>query len=67
MGVSGKRSKDDEKYLQAIMDSNAQAHKIFIFDARPSVNAVANKVSAGQALPTICLLLPGALPFLTSQ
>lgn len=45
VGVSGKRSKEDEKYLQAIMDSNAQSHKIFIFDARPSVNAVANKVS----------------------
>nr|XP_035950544.1 myotubularin-related protein 2-like [Halichoerus grypus] len=44
VGVSGKRSKEDEKYLQAIMDSNAQSHKIFIFDARPSVNAVANKV-----------------------
>ncbi|XP_037019352.1 myotubularin-related protein 2 isoform X5 [Artibeus jamaicensis] len=43
VGVSGKRSKEDEKYLQAIMDSNAQSHKIFIFDARPSVNAVANK------------------------
>ena len=38
-------SKEDEKYLQAIMDSNAQSHKIFIFDARPSVNAVANKVN----------------------
>lgn len=45
VGVSGKRSKEDEKYLQAIMDSNAQSHKMFIFDARPSVNAVANKVS----------------------
>lgn len=45
VGVSGKRSREDEKYLQAIMDSNAQSHKIFIFDARPSVNAVANKVS----------------------
>lgn len=44
VGVGGKRSKDDEKYLQAIMDSNAQSHKLFIFDARPSVNAVANKV-----------------------
>ncbi|XP_026550330.1 myotubularin-related protein 2-like, partial [Notechis scutatus] len=43
VGVSGKRSKEDEKYLQAIMDSNAQSHKILIFDARPSVNAVANK------------------------
>ncbi|XP_062909895.1 myotubularin-related protein 2 isoform X5 [Mobula hypostoma] len=43
VGMSGKRSKDDEKFLQIIMDSNAQSHKIFIFDARPSVNAVANK------------------------
>lgn len=43
--MSGKRSKDDEKFLQIIMDSNAQSHKIFIFDARPSVNAVANKVT----------------------
>ncbi|XP_067842478.1 myotubularin-related protein 2 [Heptranchias perlo] len=47
VGMSGKRSKDDEKYLQVIMDSNAQSHKIFIFDARPSVNAVANKAKGG--------------------
>ncbi|KAK7807704.1 hypothetical protein U0070_010919 [Myodes glareolus] len=47
VGVSGKRSREDEKYLQAIMDSNAQSHKIFIFDARPSVNAVANKAKGG--------------------
>lgn len=45
VGVNGKRSKEDEKYLQAIMDANAQSHKLFIFDARPSVNAAANKVS----------------------
>lgn len=44
VGINGKRSKEDEKYLQAIMDANAQSHKLFIFDARPSVNAVANKV-----------------------
>ncbi|KAM5186956.1 phosphatidylinositol-3,5-bisphosphate 3-phosphatase MTMR2 isoform 2-T2 [Callospermophilus lateralis] len=50
VGVSGKRNKDDEKYLQAIMDSNAQSHKIFIFDARPSVNAVANKLILAGAL-----------------
>lgn len=46
VGVNGKRSKEDEKFLQAIMDANAQSHKIFIFDARPSVNAAANKVWA---------------------
>ncbi|XP_036047610.1 myotubularin-related protein 2 isoform X3 [Onychomys torridus] len=50
VGVSGKRSKEDEKYLQAIMDSNAQSHKMFIFDARPSVNAVANKLILAGAL-----------------
>lgn len=42
VGVNGKRSKEDEKYLQAIMDANAQSHKLFIFDAR--LNAAANKV-----------------------
>ena len=44
VGVSGKRSKDDERYLQLIMDANAQSHKFYIVDARPQVNAVANKV-----------------------
>ncbi|XP_075448576.1 phosphatidylinositol-3,5-bisphosphate 3-phosphatase MTMR2 isoform X2 [Ascaphus truei] len=47
VGVNGKRSKDDEKYLQSIMDANAQSHKVFIFDARPSVNAIANKAKGG--------------------
>lgn len=35
VGVSGKRSRDDEAYIQHIMDANAQSHKIFIMDARP--------------------------------
>ncbi|KAG7282698.1 hypothetical protein CRUP_017624 [Coryphaenoides rupestris] len=47
VGVNGKRSKEDEKYLQAIMDANAQSHKLFIFDARPSVTAAANKMKGG--------------------
>ncbi|XP_054722189.1 myotubularin-related protein 2-like [Uloborus diversus] len=47
VGVSSKRSKDDERYIQMIMDANAQSHKIFIMDARPSVNAVANKARGG--------------------
>ncbi|GLD46954.1 myotubularin-related protein 2 [Lates japonicus] len=47
VGVNGKRSKEDEKYLQSIMDVNAQSHKLFIFDARPSVNAAANKMKGG--------------------
>lgn len=47
VGVSGKRSKDDEHYIQVVMDCNAQSHKLFIMDARPSVNAVANKAKGG--------------------
>ena len=47
VGVSGKRNKDDEKYLQTIMDANAQSHRIYILDARPHVNAVANKARGG--------------------
>ncbi|KAG8584618.1 hypothetical protein GDO81_004689 [Engystomops pustulosus] len=46
-GVSGRRCKEDEKYLQSIMDANAQSHKIFIFDARPSANAIASKSKGG--------------------
>lgn len=35
VGVSGKRSREDERYIQTIMDANAQSHKMFICDARP--------------------------------
>lgn len=45
--VSGKRSREDERYIQLIMDANAQAHKLFIMDARPSANAIANKAKGG--------------------
>ncbi|XP_078513114.1 phosphatidylinositol-3,5-bisphosphate 3-phosphatase MTMR2 [Lissotriton helveticus] len=47
VGVSGKQSKDDQKYFQSIVDANAQSHKLFIFDARPNANAVANKARGG--------------------
>lgn len=47
VGVSGKRSTEDESYLQMVMDANAHSHKLFIMDARPSVNAVANKAKGG--------------------
>lgn len=53
VGVNGKRSKEDEKCLQAIMDANAQSHKLFIFDARPSINAAANKVDYSESFQTI--------------
>ncbi|XP_043275245.1 myotubularin-related protein 2 isoform X2 [Venturia canescens] len=47
VGVSGKRSREDERYVQLIMDANAQSHKLFIMDARPMTNAVANKAKGG--------------------
>ncbi|XP_064636835.1 myotubularin-related protein 2-like isoform X2 [Lineus longissimus] len=47
VGVASKRNKEDEKYIQTIMDANAQSHKLYIMDARPSVNAVANKAKGG--------------------
>ena len=34
-------------FCQNIMDANAQSHKIYIFDARPKVNAVANMAKGG--------------------
>ena len=57
VGVSSKRSKDDERYIQMILDANAQSHKIFIMDARPSVNAVANKVMVISQFKSGCLNL----------
>ncbi|XP_076183632.1 phosphatidylinositol-3-phosphate phosphatase isoform X2 [Ptiloglossa arizonensis] len=47
VGVGGKRSREDERYLQLIMDANAQSHKLLIMDARPMPNAVANKAKGG--------------------
>lgn len=43
VGMSGKRNKDDERYLEIIRETNSTP-KLTIFDARPNVNAVANKV-----------------------
>lgn len=46
-GMAGKRSRDDEKMISLIMDANAQSHRIYIYDARPKVNAVANMAKGG--------------------
>lgn len=43
VGMSGKRNKDDERYLDIIREANSTP-KLTIYDARPNVNAVANKV-----------------------
>ncbi|MFH4974037.1 hypothetical protein AB6A40_000746 [Gnathostoma spinigerum] len=47
IGVSSRRSIDDERYLQMIVEANAHAHQLLIYDARPQVNARANKVKGG--------------------
>uniref|UniRef100_A0AAQ4PA51 Myotubularin n=1 Tax=Gasterosteus aculeatus aculeatus TaxID=481459 RepID=A0AAQ4PA51_GASAC len=46
VGMSGKRNKDDERYLDMIREAN-NTEKLTIYDARPSVNAVANKATGG--------------------
>ncbi|CAB4064923.1 MTMR1_2 [Lepeophtheirus salmonis] len=47
VGVGGNRNRTDELYVQMIMDANAQSHRIWIMDARPKVNAMANILYGG--------------------
>ena len=47
VGMAGKRNRDDERYLQSIQNANAQSHKLLVMDARPSVNAKANRARGG--------------------
>jgi len=47
VGLSGRTCQADERLLQTIMDANPQSHKIYIYDARPKVNAVANMARGG--------------------
>ena len=42
-----KRNREDEAYINAILKANKYSKKLFIFDARPKINAVANIVSGG--------------------
>ncbi len=48
VGPSDRRCKEDEHFLQIIMDANAQSHKLTIFDARQSSVALTNKVQNTQ-------------------
>lgn len=40
-----KRSKEDEQYVQEILKANDKSNKLYILDARPKMNALANVVS----------------------
>uniref|UniRef100_A0A0N5AA77 phosphatidylinositol-3,5-bisphosphate 3-phosphatase n=1 Tax=Syphacia muris TaxID=451379 RepID=A0A0N5AA77_9BILA len=47
VGITSKKSDEDQRYLRMIVDANAHAHQLLIFDARPSVNAKVNKAIGG--------------------
>lgn len=57
VGPSDRRCKEDERFLQIIMDANAQSHKLTIFDARQSSVAVTNKVRRARTHTTRSLML----------
>ncbi|EGC29628.1 hypothetical protein DICPUDRAFT_158764 [Dictyostelium purpureum] len=44
VGISKKRSLDDEKMIESIRLANPASEKVYIMDARPQLNAVANQV-----------------------
>ncbi|XP_056155965.1 myotubularin-related protein 1a isoform X1 [Lampris incognitus] len=47
VGPSDRRCREDERFLQMIMDANAQSHKLTIFDARQGSVADSNKAKDG--------------------
>ncbi|XP_072562721.1 myotubularin-related protein 1b isoform X2 [Paramormyrops kingsleyae] len=47
VGPSDRRCKEDERFLQTILDANAQSHKLSIFDARQGSVADTNKAKDG--------------------
>ncbi|RXN21577.1 myotubularin-related 1-like isoform X4 [Labeo rohita] len=47
VGPTDRRCKEDEHYLQTIMDANAQSHKLTIFDARQNTVAHNHKAKDG--------------------
>uniref|UniRef100_A0A8C1N176 Myotubularin related protein 1a n=1 Tax=Cyprinus carpio TaxID=7962 RepID=A0A8C1N176_CYPCA len=47
VGPTDRRCKEDEHYLQTIMDANAQSHKLTIFDARQNNVAANHKAKDG--------------------
>lgn len=47
VGVATRRSTPDERYIDMIINTNTKSLKLYIMDARPMVNAVANKAKGG--------------------
>jgi len=44
VGIQGARSDEDEKLFREILNTNSQSSTLYIFDARPKANAVANSL-----------------------
>eukprot|EP01132_Coremiostelium_polycephalum_P004941 gene4941-6158_t len=44
IGVTGKRCLEDEKLIESIGIANLNSEKVYIMDARPQINAVANQM-----------------------
>ena len=63
VGLSTKKSKEDEALIQAIREANSDPSKmLFIMDARPWVNALFNVVSGEQErLITYHVSIPSVL------
>lgn len=53
VGPTDRRCKEDEHYLQTIMDANAQSHKLTIFDARQNTVADNHKVMMATCVTVI--------------
>ena len=47
VGKLGKHSRDDESYLEEISKANPHSQRLVIMDARPKLNAMANKAMGG--------------------
>ncbi|KFD57679.1 hypothetical protein M513_01349 [Trichuris suis] len=47
VGVISRRNHGDEQYLQTIIGTNRKSRKLYIMDARPAMNARANKAKGG--------------------
>ncbi|PWA14756.1 hypothetical protein CCH79_00014501 [Gambusia affinis] len=47
VGPLDSRCKEDERFLQSIMDANAQSHKLTVFDSRQTSEALSSKAKDG--------------------
>uniref|UniRef100_A0A3B5LAR8 Myotubularin phosphatase domain-containing protein n=1 Tax=Xiphophorus couchianus TaxID=32473 RepID=A0A3B5LAR8_9TELE len=56
VGPLDSRCKEDERFLQIVMDANAQSHKLTVFDSRQTSEALSSKVQHTHTLTQMCIL-----------